>query len=127
MVKCKKEHLLQLIRYMIFGKLQSKYAVKFITTQSNILWLDVLIILSLETKLDSSFQIFGSRFKMNINDPLPQSLLRWAILLVCDEISSQRTKQFIYLLYSYLNYAYYFPYFSYHYHEKPTSCGLLVK
>lgn len=127
MVKCKKEHLLQLIRYMIFGKLQSKYAVKFITTQSNILWLDVLIILSLETKLDSSFQIFGSCFKMNINDPLPQSLLRWAILLVWEEILSQRTKQFIYLLYSYLNYVCYFPYFFYHYHEKPTSCGLLVK
>ena len=49
---CSKEHLLQVIRKITFGKLQSTYVVPIGTTKLNILLLNVRTTLSLKTKLD---------------------------------------------------------------------------
>ena len=76
-----KVRLLQVIQYITFGELQSVYVVFFGTTQSNIFLLDVLITLSLDTKLGLSLQIFDFHLQLDLHDPLPHSLLRLAILL----------------------------------------------
>ena len=76
------------MRYITFGELQSIYEVSFGTTQSNIFLLDVLITLSLETKLGLSFEYSYFNLQIDLHDLLPHSLLR------LEEISSERTKQF---------------------------------
>ena len=76
------------MRYITFEELQSIYEVSFGTTQSNIFLLDVLITLSLETKLGLSFEYSYFHLQIDLHDLLPHSLLR------LEEISSERTKQF---------------------------------
>ena len=88
-------YLLQVIRYITFGELQSIYVVLLGTTKSNIPLLDVFTTLSLKTKVDLSFWFtFINRFTW----PVSTQFLSYAISMWGR--SSSRTKNFWISLFS---------------------------